>query len=165
MFQLSDSKLALMFQGYHEINGIGKSTCQNLCFFSFFFFFFTAGVSDASEPCRRHVRAASEPCQRIEKRKRKKGTLPDTGIRRVVPVPVSDTCRTWTRRQKWRVRATQFTSGLTRKNQIQNSVFFSHVYDRPYHEFNKGTIHHTPIIHKNYSSIHNYYLIISLHAS
>ena len=157
MFQLSDSKLALMFQGYHEINGIGKSTCQNLCFFSFFFFFHCQRVG--------RVGAMSEPCRRIEKRKRKKGTLPDTGIRRVVPVPVSDTCRTWTRRQKWRVRATQFTSGLTRKNQIQNSVFFSHVYDRPYHEFNKGTVHHTPIIHKNYSSNHNYYLIISLHAS
>ena len=41
MFQLSDSKLAFMFQGYHEINGIGKFTCQNLCFFSFFFFFFS----------------------------------------------------------------------------------------------------------------------------
>ena len=66
-----------------------------------FLFFSTAGVS---EPRRSH----SEPCQsRVgEAKKKKKRHSPDTGIRRVVPVPVSDTCPTPTRRQKWRVRAT-----------------------------------------------------------
>ena len=67
-----------------------------------FLFFSTAGVS---EPRRSH----SEPCQsRVgeAKKKKKKRHSPDTGIRRVVPVPVSDTCPTPTRRQKWRVRAT-----------------------------------------------------------
>ena len=57
-------------------------------------------VGAASEPCRRRVGA----CRRNEKKK--SGRSPDTGIRRVVPVPVSDTCPTPTRRQKWRVRAT-----------------------------------------------------------
>ena len=59
-------------------------------------------VGAASEPCRRRVGA----CRRNEKKKKKRGHSPDTGIRRVVPVPVSDTCPTPTRRQKWRVRAT-----------------------------------------------------------
>ena len=40
------------------------------------------------------------------KKEKKRGHSPDTGIQRVVPVPVSDTCPTPTRRQKWRVRAT-----------------------------------------------------------
>ena len=47
-----------MVLGLSQINGNGKSICQNLCFFPFFFF--TAGVSDASEPRRRRVGAASE---------------------------------------------------------------------------------------------------------
>ena len=66
-----------------------------------FFFFFTAGVSEASKPCQRRVGAS-----RRNEKKKKKGHSPDTEIRRVVPVPVSDTCPTPTRRQKWRVRAT-----------------------------------------------------------
>ena len=68
-----------------------------------FLFFSTAGVS---EPRRSH----SEPCQscvgEAKKKKKKKRHSPDTGIKRVVPVPVSNTCPTPTRRQKWRVRAT-----------------------------------------------------------
>ena len=74
-FQLSDSKLALMFQGYHEINEIGKSTCQNLCFFSFFFFFSLLAcrtrrsrVGAVSEPHRSRVGAVSE---NREKKKKK----------------------------------------------------------------------------------------------
>ena len=48
-----------------------------------FLFFSTAGVS---EP----FGAVSKPCRRSEKKKKKRHS-PDTGIRRVVPVPVSDT--------------------------------------------------------------------------
>ena len=59
-------------------------------------------VGAASEPCRRRVGA----CRRNEKKKKKRGHSSDTGIRRVVPVPVSEMCPTPTRRQKWRVRAT-----------------------------------------------------------
>ena len=46
-------------------------------------------VGAASEPCQRRVGA----CRRNEKKKKKKkrGHSPNTGIRRVVPVPVSDT--------------------------------------------------------------------------
>ena len=51
---------------------------------------------------RSRVKAVSEK----QKKKKKKRHSPDTGIRRGVPVPVSDTCPTPTRRQKWRVRAT-----------------------------------------------------------
>ena len=46
------------------------------------------------------VGAASEPCQSCVGEAKKKRHSPDTGIRRVVPVPVSDTCPTPTRRQK-----------------------------------------------------------------
>ena len=66
------------------------------------FFFFTAGVSDASELRRNRVGETKKK----KKEKKKRGHSPDTGIRRVVPVPVSDTCPTSTRRQKWSVRAT-----------------------------------------------------------
>ena len=60
-------------------------------------------VGAVSEPYRRHVGA----CRRNGKKKKKKrGHSLDTGIRRVVPVPVSEMCPTPTRRQKWRVRAT-----------------------------------------------------------
>ena len=75
MFHLSDSKFALTFQGYHEINGIGKSTCQNLCFFSFFFFFSLLAcrtrrsrVGAVSEPRRSHVGAVSENREKKKKR-------------------------------------------------------------------------------------------------
>ena len=77
----------------------GRGERSDICDFSFFS---TAGVS---EPRRSH----SEPCQsRVgeAKKKKKKRHSPDTGIRRVVPVPVSNMCPTLTRRQKWRVRAT-----------------------------------------------------------
>ena len=72
------------------------------------FFFFTTGVSDASKPRRRRVGATSVLCRsRVgEAKKKKKKDTPDTGIQRVIPVLVSDTCRTPTRRQKWRVHAT-----------------------------------------------------------
>ena len=54
------------------------------------FFFFTASMLDASEPCWIN-----------EKKKRKEKETPsDAGIQRVVPVPVFDTCQTPTRRQK-----------------------------------------------------------------
>ena len=66
----------------------------------FLFFFHCWRVGAASEP----FGAVSKPCRRSGKKKKRH--LPDTGIRRVVPVPVSDTCPTPTRRQKWRVRAT-----------------------------------------------------------
>ena len=95
-----------MVLGLSQINGNGKSICQNLCFFPFFFLLLACRMSwnrvDAvSAPRRRRVGAVSE-----KRKKKKKGTPPDTGNWRVVPVPVSDTCRTRTRRQKWRVRAT-----------------------------------------------------------
>ena len=110
MFQLSDSKLALMFWGYHEINGIGKSTCQNLCFFSLFFFFFhcwrVGRVGAASAPCLSRVGAVSAPCRRIEKKKKKRDTAGHRNPARRTRSGV-DTCRTRTQRQKWRVRATQ----------------------------------------------------------
>ena len=67
----------------------------------FLLFFHCWRVGAASEP----FGAVSKPCRRSEKKKKKRHS-PDTGIRRVVPVPVSDTCPTPTRRQKWRVRAT-----------------------------------------------------------
>ena len=67
----------------------------------FLFFFHCWRVGAASEP----FGAVSKPCRRSEIKKKKRHS-PDTGIRRVVPVPVSDTCPTPTRRQKWRVRAT-----------------------------------------------------------
>ena len=54
-FSLRDSKLALLFKGYHKINVIGKSTCQNL-----WFFFFTTGMSDASESCWRSEKKEKE---------------------------------------------------------------------------------------------------------
>ena len=67
MFQLSDSKLALMFQGYHEINGIGKSTCQNLCFFFYFLFFFLFSLL-ACRTRRSRVGAMSENRKKKKKR-------------------------------------------------------------------------------------------------
>ena len=74
-----------MVLGLSQINGNGKSICQNLCFFLFFFFFFTDGVSDASEPRPRRVGAVSE------KRKKKRDTAghrklarrPRSGVRHV----------------------------------------------------------------------------------
>ena len=80
----------------------GRGERSDICDFSFFS---TAGVS---EPCQSH----SELCEsrvgeaKKKKKRKKERHSPDTGIRRVVPVPVSDTCPTPTRRQKWRVRAT-----------------------------------------------------------
>ena len=63
-------------------------------------------VGAASEPCQSHVGAASARVGETKKKKKKRGHSSDTGIRRVVPVPVSEMCPTPTRRQKWRVRAT-----------------------------------------------------------
>ena len=65
------------------------------------FFFFTAGVSDASELRRNRVGETKK-----KKKKKKKRTLAGHWNPAVVPVPVSDTCPTSTRRQKWSVRAT-----------------------------------------------------------
>ena len=76
-----------------------RAEVRGQTFVIFLFFFSIAGVS---EPRRSH----SEPCQSCVGEAKKKRHSPDTGIRRVVPVPVSDTCPTPTRRQKWRVRAT-----------------------------------------------------------
>ena len=66
---------------------------QTSVIFLFFFHCWRVGA------VRSRVKAVSE------KRKKKRHS-PDTGIWRVVPVLVSDTCLTPTRRQKWRVRAT-----------------------------------------------------------
>ena len=52
----------------------------------FLLFFHCWRVGAASEP----FGAVSKPCRRSEKKKKKRHS-PDTGIRRVVPVPVSDT--------------------------------------------------------------------------
>ena len=67
--------------------------CDFLLFF--FFFFFIAGMSTVSEMCR----AVSE-------KQKKKRHRSNTGVRQVVLVSVSDTCRTSVCRQKWRVGAT-----------------------------------------------------------
>ena len=58
--------------------------------FSFFLHCWRVGsVGAASELCRSRVGAASARVG--ETKKKKRGHSPDTGIRRVVPVPVSDT--------------------------------------------------------------------------
>ena len=66
--------------------------CDFLGFF--FFFFFNIGAYW-------HVHRVRERSE-----KKKKGHRLDTGVWRVVPVSVSDTCRTLVHHQKWRVGAT-----------------------------------------------------------
>ena len=61
-----------------------RRNCRNELKYLGIFFFFTAGVSDASELCRR-------VSKKRKKEKKKRGHSPDTGIRQVVPIPVSDT--------------------------------------------------------------------------
>ena len=85
-----------MVLGLSQING-NVPPVKICAFYFIYLFFFTAGVSNVLEPHRRRVEEA---------KKKKKVTPLDTGIWHVIPVLVSDTCRTWTRRQKWRVRAT-----------------------------------------------------------
>ena len=60
-----------------------------------FFFFLTVGMSTMSELCRAV----------LEKQKKKRHRS-NTGVQRVVPVSVFDTCRTSVCGQKWRVGAT-----------------------------------------------------------
>ena len=76
----------------------GRGERSDICDFSFFPLLACRSRVGA---IRSRVKAVSE-----KQKKKKKRHSPDTGIRRVVPVPVSDTYPTPTRRQKWRVRAT-----------------------------------------------------------
>ena len=62
-----------------------------ICDFLVFFFFYYWRVHRVGE---------------AKKRKKKKGHRLDTGVWRVVPVSVSDTCQTPVHHQKWRVGAT-----------------------------------------------------------
>ena len=90
-----------------------------------FLFFSTAGVS---EPRRSH----SEPCQRSEKKKKKRDTrrTPESGE----SYPYR--CPTPTRRQKWRVRAT-FLSTIVLLSTFNKKLIkcFNHTsHDGPTHE-------------------------------
>ena len=71
----------------------------------FHFFFSLLACRSRIRAVRSRVKAVSAPSEKRIKKKKMRHS-PDTGIRRVVPVPVSNTCPTPTRRQKWRVRAT-----------------------------------------------------------
>ena len=71
-------------------------------FFLFLFFFFFLLVCTGPKPPYR-VGAMSEK----QRKKKKKRHRSDTGVWRVLPVSVSDTCRTPVLCQKWLVGATQ----------------------------------------------------------
>ena len=66
-----------------------------------FFSFFTIGMSDVSKKRGKKKKKEEEDTAWTPK----SGEL-DTKVRRVVPILVSDTCRTPTRRQNWHVCAT-----------------------------------------------------------
>ena len=72
-FNIQTLNMFYYFRVITESTVMVSSPVKICAFYFFIFFIFTVGMSNVSEPRRRHIGAVSEPCRRSEKKRKRKG--------------------------------------------------------------------------------------------